>query len=325
MKTLQYSLIAACVLAYSVPAAAAGAADTYPSRPVRIVVDFPAGGTIDTLARIVGQQLSDTWNQPVVVENRPGAGGNIGAHEVFTAEADGYTLLATPPGPLSINEYLYKDIAFRPAEFTAVGMLATSPNAITVSTRVPAKSVQELISHAKANPGKLSYGSQGNGSTSHLTGQLFATLSGTSLVHVPYKGEGPALTDLMAGRIDVFFGNISAALRLRETGKLRILAVASSQRSAIAPDVPSSKEAGFPGFDSSAWFALMAPPGTPAPIVQKINDALTAMLKKEDIKQKFLAQGAEAVAATPAETNAFIESERVRWKKVIADAGVTLD
>ena len=321
MKYLAYPLLVACALASSTAVAAGG----YPSRPIRIVVDFPAGGTIDSLARVVGQQLGDRWGQPVVVENRPGAGGNIGAQEVYAAAPDGYTLLATPPGPLSINEYLYKDLAFKPSAFAAVGLLAGSPNTITVKSSLPAQSVRELIAYAKANPGKLTYGSQGNGSTSHLTGQLFATMSGASLVHVPYKGEGPALTDLMAGRIDLFFGNISAVLKLRDTGKVRIMAVADEARTTIAPDIPSAAEAGFPGFTSSAWFALMAPPGTPAPIVGKLNEALAAILADEGVKKRFLALGAEARPATPAQAQAFIDAERGRWKQVIVEAGVTMD
>jgi len=321
MRYPAYPLLAACALACST----AVAAGDYPSRPIRIVVDFPAGGTIDSLARIVGQQLGDRWGQPVVVENRPGAGGNIGAQEADAATPDGYTLLATPPGPLSINEYLYKDLTFKPAAFVSVGLLAGSPNTITVRSGLPVKSVRELIAYAKANPGKLTYGSQGNGSTSHLTGQLFATMSDASLVHVPYKGEGPALTDLMAGRIDLFFGNISAVLKLRDTGKVRIMAVADETRTAIAPDIPSAAEAGFPAFASSAWFALMAPPGTPARIVGKLNEALTAILADEGVKQRFLALGAEARPATPAQTQAFIDAERGRWKHVIVEAGVTMD
>ncbi|MEK7946453.1 tripartite tricarboxylate transporter substrate binding protein [Pigmentiphaga sp. YJ18] len=321
MNYLAYPLLAACALA----SPAAVAAGDYPSRPIRIVVDFPAGGTIDSLARIVGQRLGDRWGQPVVVENRPGAGGNIGAQEVYASAPDGYTLLATPPGPLSINEYLYKDLAFKPSSFAAIGLLAGSPNAITVKSSLPVGSVPELIAYAKAHPGKLTYGSQGNGSTSHLTGQLFATMTGTSLVHIPYKGEGPALTDLMAGRIDLFFGNISAVLKLRDTGKARIMAVADHARTEIASDIPSAAESGFPGFESSAWFALMAPPGTPAPIVGKLHEALAAILADGDVKKRFLALGAETKPSTPEQARAFIEAERVRWKKVIAEAGVTMD
>lgn len=321
MKYLAYPLLVTCALACS----ATAVAEDYPARQIRIVVNFPAGGTIDSLARIVGQQLGDRLGQSVVVENRLGAGGNIGAHEVYASAPDGYTLLATPPGPLSINEYLYKDLGFKPSAFTPIGMLAGSPNAITAKSSLPVKSVQELIAYAKAHPGKLTYGSQGNGSTSHLTGQLFATMSGTSLVHVPYKGEGPALTDLMAGRIDLFFGNISAVLKLRDTGKVRIMAVANEARTEIAKDIPSAAEAGFPGFTSSAWFALVAPPGTPAPVVAKLNGTLAAILGDNDVKQRILALGAEATPSTPGQARSFIEAERVRWKKVIVDAGVTMD
>lgn len=326
MKHLARLLLAACGLAFfNHHAVAADAAADYPAKPIRLVVDFPAGGTIDSLARVVGQQLGELWGQTVVVENHPGAGGNIGAQLVYGSDGDGYTLLATPPGPLSINEYLYKSLAFAPSRFAAIGMLGSSPNAVTANAALPVNSVQDLIAYAKAHPGALSYGSQGNGSTSHLTGQLFATLSNTDLVHVPYKGEGPAMTDMMAGRIQLFFGNISAVLKLLDTGKVKILAVAGNKRTSLAPDVPSTEEAGFHGFSSSAWFALMAPPGTPAAIGQKLNAALVTILNKDEVKKKFLALGVEATPTSPAETDASIQEERARWKRVIADGGARID
>ena len=306
-------------------AAAADAAANFPSRQIRFVVDFPPGGTVDTLARIIAQKLDEKWKQPVIVENRPGAGGNIGAAFVYEAPADGYTLLVSPPGPLSINEYLYKDMPFDPARFSPIALLAVIPNAITARADLPANSVKELIAYAKAHPGKVSYASQGNGSTSHLSGQLLASMSGSSLVHVPYRGEGPALNDLLGGRVDLFVGNISAVLKFQETGKIKILAVASNQRSAMAPSIPTSSEAGLPGFLASAWFAVAAPPGTPAPIVEKLNAAVLEVLKMPDVQQKFLAQGAEVAASSIADTTSFFQAERVRWKKVIVDAGVTLD
>lgn len=323
MKHLGHLLLGSFVL-LSVPTAyAADVAADYPNRSIKLVVNFPAGGTIDTIARIVGQRMNEIWGQAVVVENRPGAGGNIGAQEVFNAAADGYTLLATPPGPLSINEFLYKDMRFDPASFAAVSMLAGSPNSITVNPKLPIKTVSELIEYAKKNPGKLTYGSQGTGSTSHLTGQMFASMTSTALTHVPYKGEGPAMTDLMAGHIDLFFGNISGVLKLRESGRVNIIAVASDAYPQIASDLPSADKTGLPGFESSAWFALMAPPKTPAAIVEKLNKTLAGMLRESVVQQKFLAQGAAAKWAAPADTDAFIRHERKRWQQVIADAGVT--
>jgi tripartite-type tricarboxylate transporter receptor subunit TctC len=324
MRAFFCSLLVAGALTPGLATAADAVAD-FPNRQIRVVVDFPPGGTVDTLARIVAQKLDEKWKQPVIVENRPGAGGNIGAAAVYEAPADGYTLLVSPPGPLSINEYLYKEMSFDPAKFSPVALLAIIPNAITARADLPANSVKELIAYAKANPGKVSYASQGNGSTSHLSGQLLASMGGVSLVHVPYRGEGPALNDLLGGRVDLFVGNISAVLKFQETGKIKILAVASNQRSAMAPNIQTSAEAGLPDFLASAWFAVAAPPGTPAPIVEKLNAAIRDALKMPDVRQKFLAQGAEVATSSIAETASFFQAERVRWKKVIVDAGVTLD
>jgi tripartite-type tricarboxylate transporter receptor subunit TctC len=297
----------------------------FPERPVRIVVNFPAGGTVDVLARIVGQKLSEKWGQPVIIDNRAGAGGNIGAAIAFTAEPDGYTLLASPPGPLSINQSLYTKLQFDPTKFVPVTMLATVPNVITATADFPANSVQELIAYAKANPGKVNYGSQGNGSTSHLSGQMLSNMAGINLTHIPYKGEGPALIDLVAGRVDLFVGNISAVVKFRQDKKVKFLAVASPRRTAAATDTPTAAEAGLPGFEASAWFALVATPGTPGPIAKKIHDAVVAALKLPDVQQKFLVLGAEAVGGTPKQLTEFMVAERVRWKKVIETANVTVD
>jgi tripartite-type tricarboxylate transporter receptor subunit TctC len=319
------ALIASAALA-CLPAAAQGdAAASYPNKPVRMIVNFPPGGTVDVLTRTVAQKLSEKWGQPVVIENRPGAGGNIGAQAVFSAEPDGYTLLATPPGPLAINQNLYKDMKFDPAKFTPVVMLASVPNVITARADLPANSVKELIAYAKANPGKVTYGSQGNGSTSHLTGQMFASMAGVDMVHVPFKGEGPALTDLLGGRIDLFMGNISAVLKFQQTRQVKLLGLAAPRRGSMAPDVPSAVESGLPDFIASAWFAIAAPPGTAPAIANKINAAVAEAMKMPDVQQKFAAQGAEAVGGSPAEMTAFLVAERARWKKVIDTANVKLD
>jgi tripartite-type tricarboxylate transporter receptor subunit TctC len=297
-------------------------ASSYPSKPIRLIVNFPAGGTVDTLARTVGQKLSERWGQPVLVDNRPGAGGNIGAQAVAVADADGYTLLVTPPGPLTINQNLYQRLAFDPEKFEPVVMLASVPNVITTRADFPANSVKELIAYVKSHPGKVTYGSQGNGSTSHLTGQMFANMIGGDMVHVPFKGEGPALTELLAGRIDLFFGNVSAVLKYRESKQVKLLAFASTKRGFMAPDVPSAVEAGVPDFVSSAWFAVAATPGTPKPTVDKLNAALVEIMKMPDVKEKFAAQGAEVVGGSPADMTSFTNAERARWKKVIQSAGV---
>ena len=277
------------------------------------------------LARAVSEALSVKLGQAVVVENRAGAGGNIGAQAVFTAPADGYTLLATPPPPLTINQYLYRDLGYDPLKFTPVILLASVPNAITARPGLPANSVKELIAYAKANAGKVTYASQGNGSTSHLSGHMFASMTGVEMVHVPFKGEGPALVELLAGRVDLFFGNISAVLKFRESNRVKLLGLAALQRGSMAPDVPTVAEGGVADFVAPAWFAIAAPPGTPPAVAQKLNLALADVLKLPGVQRKFAAQGAEVIGGTQAEMTSFLEAERARWKKVIDTAKVTLD
>jgi tripartite-type tricarboxylate transporter receptor subunit TctC len=319
-------LLAALALASAAaPAHAADSPADYPKSPIRIVVNFPAGGTADVLARIVGQKLAEKWSQPVTIDNRVGAGGNIGAGMAYSAEPDGYTLLVSPPGPLSINQALYRKLPYDPAKFVPVTMLAIVPNVIAARADLPANSVKELLALARADPGKVSYASQGNGSTSHLSGQMLASMGGVELTHVPYKGEGPALIDLMAGRVDLFVGNISAVLKFRQEKKVKFLAMAAPRRAASAADVPSAPEAGLPGFEASAWFALVAPPGTPPALAQKLQAAVTESLRTPDVQQRVLALGGEAVGGSPAELAEFIAAERLRWKKVIDTANVTLD
>ena len=297
----------------------------YPTKQVRLIVPFPAGGSADTLCRIVGDKLSAAWGQPVIVDNRAGAGGNVGAELAFHAEPDGYTVLCSPPGPLSINHNLYKSIPYDWAKFAPITVLAVVPNVITARKDLPANTARELIAYAKANPGKVTYASQGNGSTSHLSAQMFATMSGIEMVHVPYKGEGPALIDIIAGRVDIFIGNIAAALRFEQAKQVKFLGLASHTRSPVAPDVPTAAEIGLPDLIASAWFALAAPPGTPDTLVQKINADVAAALKLEDVRTKFLAQGAEPIGQSPAATAAFFKEEEARWSAVIKTANVILE
>jgi tripartite-type tricarboxylate transporter receptor subunit TctC len=304
--------------------APASAQSGFPNKVVKIIVPFPAGGSADFLARVVGEKLAQKWGQPVVVENRVGAGGNIGAEVVYRAEPDGYTLLSSPPGPLSINHNLYKNLNYEPAKFVPVTVLAIVPNVISARLDFPAGSVKELIAYAKANPGKVIYASQGNGSTSHLSAQMFATMAGVELTHVPYKGEGPALVDLMAGRVDIFIGNIAASLRFQQAGKLKFFGVASERRSPVAPEIPTVAEAGLPGFVASAWFALVAPPGTPDALAQQINAAAVEALRLPDVQKRFLDQGAEPVGNSTVEMATFVKEEMARWQKVIQTANVTL-
>lgn len=300
-------------------------ASEYPSRPLRVVVPFPAGGTADILPRIVAEKMRRQFSQGVIVENRPGAGGNIGAEIVAKSDPDGYTVLVSPPGPIAINQSLYSKLGFDPTKLVPVTVLAAVPNVLAVSRTLPVKDVQEFVAYVKANPGKVSYASQGNGSTSHLTANLFQSLTGTRMLHVPYKGTAPALTDLAGGQVDVFFDNLSSSMPMHKGGKIRILAIADSKRSAVMKDVPSFAEAGLPGMRAVTWFAAVAPAGTPASVVQTLNGAFSEALKLPDVRQRFAEQGAEVVGNSPAEMARFVRDEASRWQKVIRDAGVTVD
>lgn len=313
-------------LAGGIPAAAlADAAANFPSKPITIIVPYPAGGTADVLPRIVGQKLSEKWGQPVIIENRSGAGGNIGAQAVAKAAPDGYTLLATPPAPLSINQHLYKSLGYEPEHLVPITVLAAVPNVLAVRSALPVASTKDFISYAKKNNGNVTVATQGNGTTSHLTATMFGTQAGAQFTFVPYKGTAPALGDLMGGQVDVFFDNISSSYRHHEAGKVKILAVASKKRSPLLPNVPTIAESGLPQFDSSTWFAVVAPPGTPPEIAQKLNAAIIDILKMKEVQRKFLDQGAEAVGNSPKEMADFLANERVRWKKVIDSAGVTMN
>src|SRR5215212_1474138 len=291
-------------------------AQSWPQKTVRIVVPFPPGGSNDTLCRIVADKLSTEWTQPVIVDNKPGAGGNIGAEIAFNSAGDGYTLLCAPPPPLAINHNLYKTLPYDWSKFVPITVLAQVPNVITARKDLPAESAKELVAYAKANPGKVTYASQGTGSTSHLTAEMFSTMAGIKLVHVPYKGEGPALLDLTAGRVDIFFGNIAAALRFQKAGQAKFFAVTNRTRSPVAPDAPTAAEAGYPDLVSVTWFALVAPPGTPDSVVQKVNADVAAALKLPDVRAKFLDQGAEPQGQSPQATAAFIRDEETRWRGV---------
>jgi tripartite-type tricarboxylate transporter receptor subunit TctC len=321
MKTGLRLLLAALLGFAALPAHAQG----WPQKAVRIIVPFPAGGSNDTLCRIVADKLAGEWKQPVVIDNKTGAGGNIGAEVAFNAPGDGYTLLCAPPPPLAINHNLYKSLPYDWSKFAAITVLALTPNVITARKDLPADTAQELIAYARANPGKVTYASQGNGSTSHLSAQMLASQAGISLVHVPYRGEGPALVDITAGRVDIFIGNISAALRFEKSGQVKFLGLAARRRSPVAPHVPDAAEIGLPDLLASAWFGLVAPPGTPEAVIDRINKDTVAVLKLEDVRQKFLEQGAEPQGQSPAATAAFIRDEEIRWRAVIKSANVTLE
>jgi tripartite-type tricarboxylate transporter receptor subunit TctC len=297
----------------------------FPARPIKIIVGFPAGGTADAMPRIVAEKLSARWNQPVIIENRPGAGGNIGAEVLARSAGDGYTLMSSPLGPVAANAYLFRKLGYDPLKFVPISLLGTTISVLAVRNNLPARSVLELAELARTHPTKLTYASQGNGSTSHLTAAMFERMSGAQLVHVPYKGTAPALTDLMGGQVDIFFDNISSSLVQHRAGKLRILAVASLQRMSVLPEIPSMSEAGFPGFFSSSWNVIVGPEGIPPVLTQRISVAVAEALKLPDVVRKYAELGADTVGASPVETAKFIADERARWSKVIIDSGVRAD
>src|SRR5262245_25006106 len=297
----------------------------FPAKPVKFIVPFPGGGINDVLARIAADKLALKWGQPIVVENKTGAGGNIGADIAAQAEPDGHTLFITPPGPLAINQSLYRQLSYRPEDFVPVTVLAAVTNLIIVRPEIGVNSVTELIAFAKHNPGKLTYGSQGNGSTPHLTGSMFMTLTGVRMIHIPYRGENLVVNDMLGGHIDVFFGNIAPVLPHYRDGKLKVLAVADVKRAAPIPDVPTAAEAGLPGFVSTAWFAVAGPPKMPPALAQRIAADFAEVLDLADVQTKFRSLGAEPVGMTPAETAAFVASETARWREVIAKSNIRIE
>jgi tripartite-type tricarboxylate transporter receptor subunit TctC len=322
-----HSIIVALLAAF-VPAGGAYAqgAANYPDRPIRVIVSVPAGGGVDTVTRLVGQKLQQRLGQPVVIENRGGAAGNIGAEAVANAPPDGYTLLATPPAPLVSNAALYKKLKFDPNAFEPVAVMSLSPNVLVVHPDLPFQSAQELIAFARANPGKLRYGSQGNGTTSHLTTELFQRLTGVRLLHIPYRGTAPALNDLVAGHVDLMFVDITAVLPLQQGGKARVLAIASRQRlPSDLPDVPTLEEVGLTGFFSAAWNAIAAPPGTPQAITSRLNEEINAVLVLPEVEAHFRELHLVRMGGSRADMAEFINAERRRWEGVIRSVNVTLE
>ncbi len=303
---------------------AQNAGQTWPQKPIKIVVPNPAGGTADLLPRLISEGLGARLGQPVIVENRAGAAGNIGAEYVYNAEPDGYTLLASPPTTLAINVSLYPKLNYEPSKFSPVSILALVPNALIVHPAVPANSVQELIAYARANPDKLSYASQGNGSTAHLTAELFKQKTGIRMIHVPYKGDAPAIADLLAGHVSVMFGNVAQASSHLKSGKLKVLAVTSSKRIASMPTIPALAES-VPGVVVVTWFAVAAPPKTPAAAVNRLSSSIAEVLRTPEIMRRLAEMGAEPVGSTPSEMAAWMRDDTERWGAVIKAGGITID
>lgn len=314
------TLVAAALLTTGMGSALAQA--DFPSKPLTMIVPFSAGGTTDILARIVGQALGQELGESIIIENKPGAGGNIGAQQAARAKADGYTLFMGTVGTHAINQSLYKKLPYDPLkDFTPLSRVATVPNLLVAHPSRPYKTVQEMIAYAKANPGDVTYGSPGSGASPHVSGALFQSMTGAELTHIPYKGSAPAVSDLLGNQIAVMFDNMPSAIQHVRSGKLRPIAVTTAKRSPELPDVPTIAEAGVPGYEATSWFGLWAPAGTPAPVLDKLHSALTKVLQDPAVVKKIADQGGEVVIDTPAEFEAFIQSEAAKWGKVVKESG----
>ena len=312
------ALLASATAAIAQPAA-------YPTKPIRIVVAYTPAGATDILARTIGQKLTEAWGQAVIIDNRPGANGNIGTEYAAKATPDGYTLLMVTAGTHGINPGLYRKLGFDAVkDFAPVSLVAMVPNVFVVNNGVPSKDLKEFIAYAKANQGKLNYGSPGNGSTAHLSMELFKSMTGIQMVHVPYKGSAGVLADLIGGQIVVTMDNMPPYVPQVKAGKIRALAVSPARRSPALPDVPTVAEAGVPGYDSGAWFGLVAPANTPKDLVDKLSRETARILKLPDVSARLADLGAEAVGSTPEQFSAHIKAEIAKWAKVIRDANVEL-
>ena len=320
------SIASAVVLGAGLLGGTSALAQAYPTKPVTIIVPFAAGGTTDILARIIGQALTAELGQSVVVDNRAGAGGNIGGQAAAKAAPDGHTLFMGTVGTHAINASLYKKMPFDPVkDFAPLTRVANVPNLLVANPAQPYKSVKDLIAYAKANPGKVNFGSSGNGSSIHLSGELFKSLAKVDMQHVPYKGSAPAVTDLLGNQIGIMFDNMPSAIQHVRSGKLVPLAVTTAKRSPELPNVPTIAEGGVPGYEATSWFGMFAPAGTPAPVLAKLNAAIVKVLGQPDVKKKINEQGAEVYSETPEQFAAFIQAESVKWGKVVKESGASLD
>ncbi|MBI3067329.1 MAG: tripartite tricarboxylate transporter substrate binding protein [Betaproteobacteria bacterium] len=329
MKLLAHTLIVLCsVCASGVNLAAAQsekATAKYPERPIRFIVPFPPGAANDILARAVGQRLADRWGQSVIVDNRGGAGGTLGTAIAARATPDGYTIVIVP-ATHAINVTLYTKPPYDAVrDFAPIALIATGPYMLVVNPSLPARSVKELLALAKARPGRLNYGSAGTGNATHLIGELMKSMTGIQITHVPYKGVGPALTDVIAGQVQIMFGSVSATSPQARAGRVRALAVTSAKRSIAVPDVPTLDEAGVPGFDAVGWWGVLAPAGIPAAIVAKINREIVAMLANAEMRQWLQTQGFEPAGGSSQQFARYINDEIVKWGKVVRASGARLD
>ncbi len=318
---MRIRLLALLSLACTLFAAPAAAQD-YPSKPINIIVPLSAGGGTDLLARVIAAKLRDKFGQPVTVENRPGAAGNIGADAVFKAPPDGHTLMFTQPAPLVVNKALYGKLTYEPEQFVPIALVSLQDIMLAVNPNVPATNLQELIAYAKANPGKLNFGSSGAGSAPHLAAELFSSMAGVKMVHVPYKGAAGSMTATLGGQVDLTFFAFSTALKNAQAGKLRAIAVGGTKRNSQAPEVPSISEV-IPGYSATSWTALVAPPGTPAPVAQKLAQAMSEIVKMPDVHKRMIDAGDSTFDSTPAQVAAFLREETQRWGTLIKTVGIT--
>jgi tripartite-type tricarboxylate transporter receptor subunit TctC len=314
--------VAAALMAGVFLLAAPAVAQDYPNRPITLIVPFPPGGSTTIVGRIVADKMSEVLGQSIVVDNRGGAGGTIGSRAVAKSAGDGYTILLGYTGTLAIGPSLYGNVGYDPrTDFEPIGRIGTAPNTLVVHPSFPVHSVPELVAYAKANPGKVNYGSAGIGTVSHVCGEYFATVAGVKITHVPYKGTGPAIIDLLGGHIPMAFAPVPATHENAKTGRLRMLAVTSAVRSTLLPEVPTIAEAALPGFEAVLRYGLVAPPGTPRAIIEKLNTALNTVLANQDVRARLAIEGAEPLPSTPAEYGADIDREETQWSKVVKASG----
>lgn len=316
-------LLAAILVAVATTAVCA---EVYPDKPIRLIVPFPPGGTTDSLGRMLASHLTATLGQQVIVDNRAGAGGTIASDIVAKSAADGYTLMLAGISTQSINSALYKHLSYDPQkDFTPIALFASVPNILVVNPQVPVRSVPELVAYAKKYPGRVNMGSAGNGTTNHLSGELFKAMTHASILHVPYRGSGPAMADLLANQVQLMFDNLPGSLPQVRAGKLRALAVTSAARSPVLPDVPTIAEAGVPGYVVDVWFGVVAPKGLPAIVLTRLSAEITAFARDKEVQRKLADQGATPLLSTPAEFADRIRSDTEKWARIVRDAGAKID